>query len=87
MRWPFPHSPPTTTLSIRDLSGGTSLWTGKHVLFRVLVISSFASRRWNTSSKTVTCNSLSLSLWLTKPPGTYMSNSTGEHLKESQVCT
>lgn len=55
------HSPPTTALSIRDLSGGTSLRTGKHVLLRVLVISSFASRRWNTSSETVTCNSLSLS--------------------------
>lgn len=39
------HSAPTTALSSGDLPGGTSLGTGKHVLLRVLVISSFASRR------------------------------------------
>ena len=46
-------------LSPSSLSGGTSLGIGAHMLLKVLVIFSFASRRWNTGYKTMTGNCLS----------------------------
>lgn len=83
VRWPFSLSPPTA-LSSRDPSGGSE-WGLGHMRCSGFLSSPALLPEGGT--QVLKQWHVALSLQLTKPPGTYMSDSTGEHLKESRVRT